>query len=146
MVFREPEAYSRSMKKLILVLTVLTLMSGMTAPCRGKHLRPERLVGTWIVKIDGVDQIVRVRPDLTVDYGVDELEGELRLTADRTLVWDTRGKSTDRTLKLTLVRGCGEEVLMHLVDADVTGGPVPELGQEVSWVSAQDISRPNSEP
>lgn len=126
------------MKKLIGILVVLILMTGMTAPCRGKHLRPERLVGTWIVQIDGVAQIVRVRPDLTVDYGVDELQGELRLTGRRTLEWDTQGRHGQRKLTLTLTRSCGDKVRMLVQQSAATGGPTPTPGQEISWTPVHD--------
>ena len=121
------------MKKAMVAVLVLLMVSGTTAPCRGRHLEKQRLVGTWTVTIDGVQQIVRVRPDLTMDYGVEELSGAIKLTGARTLEWETRGRLTDRKLVLRLVRGCGGQVQMIVEAASTRGGPGPANGDAITW-------------
>lgn len=125
--------------KLLTALLVLLMVSGATRPCRGGHLGPERLVGFWTVSVNGVDQLIRVRPDLSVDYGVGELSGKLVFTARRTVVWHTRGKLGESSLTFRLLRGCHGEVTMALVRAEVHGGPQPTLHQKVTWTPTEPL-------
>ncbi len=129
------------MRKLwsFLLIPTLVVMLGMShqGHCQ-QGPRPARLVGYWMVDNGTTQQLVRVRPDLTVDYGVDDLTGTLLLKKDGTLAWSTQDDwyGTERKMKLEVLRWCSSQEMTMAVAHDSAGAL--EVGQRLVWSRLDD--------
>lgn len=122
-----------------LLVPTLVLMLGLThkGHC---HQGPQsaRLVGYWMVDNGSMQQLVRVRPDLSVDYGVGDLDGRLQLGSDGKLAWSTKDAwyGTERRLQLDVLRWCGKRGLTMLVVTDSSDALA--VGQRLVWSRLDD--------
>ncbi|GMU57740.1 MAG: hypothetical protein AMXMBFR33_68860 [Candidatus Xenobia bacterium] len=122
-----------------MLIPALVLMLGMShqGHCQ-QGPRPARLVGYWMVDNGTTQQLLWVRPDLTVDYGVDDLTGRLQLKKDGTLAWSTQDDwyGTEREMKLEVLRWCGSQTMTMVVARD--SAAILEVGQRVVWSRLDD--------